>query len=891
MTDPAANAFAALGLVERGIGRVRRRGGRVRRRRRRRSPVRLRRPARPRMGAVHLRARTPPAARDRRGGRERRRQLRPPLHPRRVDLDDDVEDSAIEILAGRVGAEMGMSAEELKDLATAAKFRDLGMATVPDEIITKLGPLTDEEWAVVRSHPQRSAEMLGAGAAFDVARAIIRANHEHLDGSGYPNGLAGAEIPTGARILLVVESYVAMTEDRPYRNRLEPDAAIEQLEQRSGSVYDAEAVAALARVLRGRSARARPDPGGILGCRDGTRVRARVEPGLGYGRLPRRRLHPPPDAGLRHGRLADRRPARRCSLPSSSSAASRGPGGRDRARGRRVRRGRPLGLLPCARHGHDQHRLARQRVRRARSGGAGSGDGRAARRARAGRLGGRAGRRGARLGARDPRRAPGGAQLDRRSRSSPRSGSAASCGSWAGRRTAGTRSPRSSAHGSDRSTLLGLGVAVTRSSIAIPRRRSRPSRSSASSTRRPTASSRSQSSTATSPSSPCSARSTRSRRSSWRHVFLGERITRPQLVRASRWPWPASAWWRRVGEPTARSARGSDGEGRDRTSDTAIFSRVLYQLSYLAAGRESIRADKGTASGTVLPLLGGRSTTPDSSTPRPPGQAIASVPARRELHADLVAGLGGGQLGRAAPVHGDREEPRRVRVQHQLAGVHVGERLGAAHVVAVVGGDDLGQPARLEEAVELRARRRRAGCCRTGRRAAPTARRRVPSSVWSMPTRRTRSAGSSAGPSVGSGSPAARRPAAGEKTSRAWNVRETGWSITSGFAISWASHDPAARLGRRDQKAVVGPDEQAAVARAKRDRPGAPTRRPGRPPPGGRRPAGTGRAGEDACAVPDRLGPDPVRDVHDLGLRAGPQDDAVADADEVVRRCRSRRGT
>jgi len=147
---------------------------------------------------------------------------------------------------------MALSAEELSHLATAARFRDLGMATVPDEIITKLGPLTDEEWAVVRSHPQRSAEMLGAGAAFDGAREIIRANHEHLDGTGYPNGLAGAEIPTGARILLVVESYVAMTEDRPYRNRLEAHAAIEQLEQRSGTIYDGAAVAALARVLRER---------------------------------------------------------------------------------------------------------------------------------------------------------------------------------------------------------------------------------------------------------------------------------------------------------------------------------------------------------------------------------------------------------------------------------------------------------------------------------------------------------------------------------------------------------------------------------------------------------------------------------------------------------------
>ena len=255
MTDPAANAFAALGLVERGIGRVRRRGGvfvvdgggvlrfaYVAQRDHEWVPCTFVLGRLQRLGIAAEGEGAGPAS----------ATAAPPV----LDLDDDVEDSAIEILASRVGEEMGMSPEGLKDLATAAKFRDLGMATVPDEIITKLGPLTDEEWAIVRSHPQRSAEMLGAGAAFDAARAIIRANHEHLDGTGYPNGLAGAEIPTGARILLVVESYTAMTEDRPYRNRLEPNTAIEQLEQRSGTVYDAEAVAALARVLRGRSTRA-----------------------------------------------------------------------------------------------------------------------------------------------------------------------------------------------------------------------------------------------------------------------------------------------------------------------------------------------------------------------------------------------------------------------------------------------------------------------------------------------------------------------------------------------------------------------------------------------------------------------------------------------------------
>jgi hypothetical protein len=250
MTDPAANAFSTLGLVERGIGRVRRRGGvfvvdgggvlrfaYVAQRDHEWVPCTFVLGRLQRLGIAAEEA-TEAAAEP------------APLQPPR--LEDAEEDSAVEILAGRVGAEMGLTAEERSDLATAARFRDLGMATVPDEIITKLGPLTDEEWAIVRSHPQRSAELLGAGAAFDGAREIIRANHEHLDGTGYPNGLSGAEIPTGARILLVVESYVAMTEDRPYRNRLEAHAAIEQLEQRSGTVYDGTAVAALARVLRER---------------------------------------------------------------------------------------------------------------------------------------------------------------------------------------------------------------------------------------------------------------------------------------------------------------------------------------------------------------------------------------------------------------------------------------------------------------------------------------------------------------------------------------------------------------------------------------------------------------------------------------------------------------
>ena len=106
-----------------------------------------------------------------------------------------------------MGRLLGLSPNELTQLATASRFRDLGMIVVPDEIITKEGPLSDDEWAIIRRHPQRSAEMLGDSPLFANVRAIVRASHEHVDGSGYPLGLerrpdpARRPHPAGGRVL------------------------------------------------------------------------------------------------------------------------------------------------------------------------------------------------------------------------------------------------------------------------------------------------------------------------------------------------------------------------------------------------------------------------------------------------------------------------------------------------------------------------------------------------------------------------------------------------------------------------------------------------------------------------------------------------------------------
>jgi hypothetical protein len=169
----------------------------------------------------------------------------PPLTPAEAEMD---------ALVRAVGQRLGMGPDELSELATATRFRDLGMAMVPNSIVTKDGPLTAEEWEVIRQHPMRSAEMLGSGAALDRVREVVRASHEHLDGSGYPRGLRGDDVPMGSRILLAVESYLAMTQERPYRELLGLADARSELRSCAGRLYDPVVIDALLAVLAERDA-------------------------------------------------------------------------------------------------------------------------------------------------------------------------------------------------------------------------------------------------------------------------------------------------------------------------------------------------------------------------------------------------------------------------------------------------------------------------------------------------------------------------------------------------------------------------------------------------------------------------------------------------------------
>jgi hypothetical protein len=173
-----------------------------------------------------------------------------------VDITEDAAEPELERLVGAVARRMGLTDGDLSDLATATRVRDIGMAAVPDEIITKDGPLDDDEWAVIRMHPERSADMLDPAPAFARVREIVRASHEHLDGSGYPHGLRADRIPIGARILLAVESYVAMAGERAFGGLLTEQDSLDRIRLGAGRIYDPAVVAALTAEVAAQTAAA-----------------------------------------------------------------------------------------------------------------------------------------------------------------------------------------------------------------------------------------------------------------------------------------------------------------------------------------------------------------------------------------------------------------------------------------------------------------------------------------------------------------------------------------------------------------------------------------------------------------------------------------------------------
>jgi len=156
-------------------------------------------------------------------------------------------------LVEAVAVRLGVEGEALVHLRHAASLHDIGKVAIPDAVITKAGPLTDDEWLFIHRHTLIGERILCAAPALGAAARLVRSSHEAWDGSGYPDGLAGADIPVGARIIAVCDSFDAMISDRPYAPPKTTAQALAELRRCAGSQFDPDIVEVFAGVLADRA--------------------------------------------------------------------------------------------------------------------------------------------------------------------------------------------------------------------------------------------------------------------------------------------------------------------------------------------------------------------------------------------------------------------------------------------------------------------------------------------------------------------------------------------------------------------------------------------------------------------------------------------------------------
>lgn len=178
------------------------------------------------------------------------------LREREPELHDHLEGVAALVVG--VARRLGLSAEQVDEVARAAELHDIGKIAIPDEILHKPGPLDADEWRLMREHTVIGDRILGAAPAMRPVAAIVRSSHERFDGGGYPDGLAGTRIPLGARIVAVCDAYDAMVSERPYQGSLPHLDALTELRRCAGSQFDPQVVAAFSDVIAALNAQTPP---------------------------------------------------------------------------------------------------------------------------------------------------------------------------------------------------------------------------------------------------------------------------------------------------------------------------------------------------------------------------------------------------------------------------------------------------------------------------------------------------------------------------------------------------------------------------------------------------------------------------------------------------------
>jgi response regulator RpfG family c-di-GMP phosphodiesterase len=142
----------------------------------------------------------------------------------------------------KIAAKMGFSEKELGDLELAAVLHDVGKIAVPESILNKPGKLTNEEFTLIKEHPVRGEAILSPVIELKEIGRVVRAHHERYDGTGYPDRLKGREIPLGARIMTIADTYDSITSERPYRKAASHRYAVKEIISCSGTQFDPEVV-------------------------------------------------------------------------------------------------------------------------------------------------------------------------------------------------------------------------------------------------------------------------------------------------------------------------------------------------------------------------------------------------------------------------------------------------------------------------------------------------------------------------------------------------------------------------------------------------------------------------------------------------------------------------
>lgn len=170
------------------------------------------------------------------------------------DAATAVHSDEVARLSLRVGRALALRESELTTLERAARLHDLGKIAIPDRVLCKAGPLDGAEWALMQHHPAWGAGTVGLLPGLGPVARAVRAHHERWDGSGYPDGLAGEQVPLGSRIILACDAYSAMTAERPYSAALPAAQAEAELLRCAGTHFDPRVVDALRAELASRAA-------------------------------------------------------------------------------------------------------------------------------------------------------------------------------------------------------------------------------------------------------------------------------------------------------------------------------------------------------------------------------------------------------------------------------------------------------------------------------------------------------------------------------------------------------------------------------------------------------------------------------------------------------------